>query len=416
MKIIMQRSPRNTINLFLTTISCFLIVTPYLNRNFSVSIWSGIIVLWYIDCFVRKGERHTLRINSFIFLLWFLWCFSLRIVGYSSAEWGNYFLLLCSIDVIIKALYIKENYSEREKNILLRCLQVCLLVTLLLNVFTWVNDSSEFDNFYFFAEKYQATNKIQSAQYYNMLAFLIGDSLFLFSRDKKTVYKLLDLCLVLFSSFFILFVNPRMNALLLAIIASVLIILFIKPGTEKKIIITGLVVVVLIVILALNKDALISMAGPRLKPRLESIFNLFSGKDFYVEGSSMARRFELQLVSLKTFVSSPLTILMGAGLHLGPEFYSIIGQHGFISDTLAEYGLIGVAFLLFFFMFLFKYYISVFKDKINKKAFKAVIITFFISSFICNPFCKEVCISAFLLPSLFYEITPDYSKKEVRSL
>lgn len=395
------------VNLWLTIISSFLIVTPYFNRNFPVSIWCGIIALWYFDVLLHKHGQSSINSTVAILLLWFGWCFALRLIGYSSAAWGNYFLLLSSIDIIVKSLYICKYYTLKEKEYVLRSIQVFMLITLIMNILTWVRDSSEFSNFNFYVSKYQTTNKIQSAQFYNMLAFLIGDSLFLFSRDENKNYKLLDLALVILGSFFILFINPRMNALLLTIILSILIILFIEPGSGKNIIFYGLIAIILTIMLALNKDVLIDLVGPRLKPRIESIYNLLSGRDYDVEGSSMGRRIELQLISLRTFMSSPRTFVIGAGLHLGSDYYTLIGQHGFISDTLAEYGMIGIAFLLFFFTSLYKQFKVMYNETILKNAIKSVLITFFIASFICNPFCKEVCISAFLLPSLFYEVKSD---------
>lgn len=393
----------NSFNLFLTLISIILIITPYFNRNFPVSIWSGIIALWYINVFFRKGGKYTFEINSFILVLWFLWCFTLRIVGLSSAAWGNYFLLFCSIDVIIKALYIKNNYNDREKKILLRCLIICLLTTLLMNLLIWIKDSSEFENFNFFVDKYQKTNKIQSAQFYNMYSFLIGDSLYLYLTEHKKKYRILDLTIIIVTGIFLLLVNPRMNSIIITLILCLSTIFFIKPGAERKIGLLILLLAISVALLLLFKEQILNTVSPRLKPRIESLYYMLSGKDYDVEGSSMSRRIELQLISLRTFVSSPKNFILGAGLHLGSENYRIIGQHGFITDYLAAYGLIGLSFLLFLFKRLFNDYKCMYHNKETRTFMNCILTTFFLASLICNSFCKEVCVSAFLIPVLFIE-------------
>ena len=127
MNTIMTVKQNNKVNLWLTIISVFLIVTPYFNRNFPVSVWCGIIALWYFDVLLHKRGQKNINNPIAVLLLWFGWCFALRLIGYSSAAWGNYFLLLSSIDMIIKSLYIYKNYTPKEKEIVLRSIQVVML-------------------------------------------------------------------------------------------------------------------------------------------------------------------------------------------------------------------------------------------------------------------------------------------------
>ncbi|MBR1765162.1 MAG: hypothetical protein IJ746_07175 [Ruminococcus sp.] len=390
----------NSFNFFLVAISVALSIIPYLNRNFPVSYWSIIIGLWYVDVFVKTSGKFKISNCIVMFSVWITWCLLLRVIGHSTAAWGNYFLLIASIDLIIKSFYIVSNYSEKEKTRLLRFTQIILLAIVLYNCMLWFKDSSEFDNFIFDETKYLYTNKIQSAQFYNMIAFFIGDLLYLYLHETNVKWKIVDLISIVASSFFLIMINPRMNALLITALLCLLILFLTSSKSKSKLITTTLMVLALIIMLVLMKDKIGAIVGPRLKPRIESLLNLLSGKDYDVTGSSMGARIGLQLNSLRTFFSSPSNFLWGAGLRIGYDNYSIIGQHGFITDNLAAYGLFGVAFLIAFFTIFYKNFISLANDVVNKKYIKCILITFLVSAIISNSFCKEVCVSAFLIPAV----------------
>ena len=169
--------------------------------------------------------------------------------------------------------------------------------------------------------------------------------------------------------------------------------------------IMALIVTILLIMIFFREQILAAMS-PRIRIRIESLFNLLIGQDYDLEGSSVARRIELQVISLRTFVKSVPNMIWGAGMHMGSQYYNVIGQHGFISDTIGAYGIIGIAYLSFFFVkFRQSFLVPIGDGSSNLR--RCTFITFIIASFISSAFSMEVCLTAFMTPMLIDSIMSD---------
>ncbi len=90
-----------------------------------------------------------------------------------------------------------------------------------------------------------------------------------------------------------------------------------------------------------------SITTERIAIRIQSIIIALEFGDIDAGGGSFTRRSELLAISWDTFTSNISSILFGVGEHKhGNE---IIGNHSFILDTLASYGIIGGVLLFLYF-------------------------------------------------------------------
>lgn len=92
---------------------------------------------------------------------------------------------------------------------------------------------------------------------------------------------------------------------------------------------------------------LASVTPDRVSDRMQTIVYALMYGDIDAGGGSLTRRSELLKVSWETFTSSISSFMFGVGEHKG--FNNVIGNHSFILDTLASYGMMGGIFLFVFY-------------------------------------------------------------------
>lgn len=386
------------INIVLMTASVLLTVSPYFDDLIPTLIKCILILGWHINSFVfeNKFKAFTFKSVYFVFLVWIFWCIFLRIVNYSSAEWGNYYTMIAMCDIIIKSLYVLKFYSDKEKVLLLIIIQTIFLINVAHNMFIYILNPDSFVSLIYHPEAYRGTNKVSSAVFYQALAFFVMGNVVLLRMVKILWFKILAILSIFFSISFMFSVVPRMNAIIILIL---LFTLYALKNT-KKIINRVFIVVLVPAILSLGflfADTIIESLSPRLRVRVESVLYVLNGEEYYAEGGSFVRRGELQLISLRTWLSNDFqTFLIGKGLHLGREFYDIIGQHAFVTNYLATYGCVGLLFVLYIFFVLGRTYLSAFKCVEVRQYASSVFLGFLFLLCISGAFYCIVGISFFL--------------------
>ena len=385
------------INIALIVASIFFVVSPYLYNLIPTSIKCILIIIWHVNSFVFENKFKTFAFKSafFVFLVWIFWCIFLRIAGYSSAEWGNYYKLIAMSDIIIKSLYVLKFYSDKEKSFLLRAIQMIFLVNIVHNVFIYILDPDSFVPVAYHPEAYMGTNKVSSALFYHALAFFVIGNVVLLRSEKILWCKTLAILSIFFSVFFMFSVVPRMNAIVVLIL---MLILYVLQNTKKTI---NRVFIVLLVpaILALGflfADTMIESLPTRLRVRVESVLYVLNEEEYYAEGSLLSRG-ELQLNSLRTWLNNDFqTFFIGKGMHLGSEYLDIIGQHAFVTNCLAMYGCVGLLFVLYVFWGLRRVYLSAFEYSEIRQYANSVFFGFLFLLCISGAFDCIVGISFFL--------------------
>lgn len=385
----------NKIVLFVTVL---ISVTPILNQQFSKIIWSILIALWYI---VVACERRNQRFHYFSFscliLIWILWEITLKVFGFSSASIGNYFLLITFFDMIIKSLYVQQYYSNKEKRILLRLIQIIIAVNIISNIYVGYIYSNIHYYVYFYPEQYLNLNVAQT-EFYNMLAFFIGANFFLVQKEKNKICKVFDVFLIILSYYFILNFETRTTSLIMSFILILLIIINRNPSKLRKILKTILFITFFSSIFLIEFDFIIRYLPERVAVRISAVIN----HDTFIN-SEYTSRVGLFFNGVRTMFSSLPNFIFGVGNHLGSDYSSIIGQHSLISDYMAKYGLLGLLFLLYFFSSIKKVFCNLKTNHFVSEYNKIVIFVFIIISFLSNSFRSETAVVVFLILSAINE-------------
>ena len=365
------------INIALVMVTLLITISPYFAGLIPTSVKAILTLLWHVNSFIFENKFKTFTFKSvyFVFFIWIVWCLFLKIIGYSTAEWGNYYLLIAMCDIIIKSFYVFRFYSDREKLILLRIIQIIFLVNVAHNVFIYILNPSVFVSYYYNPEAYRGTNKVSSAIFYQALAFFVMGNVVLLRTERILLWRILAILSIFFSLFFMFSIVPRMNAIVIVIF---LLLLYVLQNTKKTINKVALIVVVPLVFasILLFANVIIESLPTRLQVRVESIMYLLQGEEYYAEGSLMHRG-ELQLNSLRTWINNDFqTFLIGKGLHLGSQYFDVIGQHAFVTNYLAMYGCMGLLFVLYVFIKLRNLYLNAFKDAELRQCAKSMLLGF----------------------------------------
>ena len=110
-------------NSFLVMISITIAIIPDLNRYFSKIAWIIIILMWYFQTLISykiKSNRTIVSVLSLLLFVGIAYEILLRIIGFSSAEYGNYFIKLAFVDIVIKSVFVYKSYSIKAKKFLFR--------------------------------------------------------------------------------------------------------------------------------------------------------------------------------------------------------------------------------------------------------------------------------------------------------
>ena len=387
--------------------SIIIAVVPDLNRYFPKSIWTIILVAWYLSFFyLLLAKQASLKIRTFLLSLFAFFGLQLfyRVVGYSSASIGNYFLMIVHYDLIIKSLFVLENYCYRNRVLIWRLLQTIILILIVLNIY-WglVLDRPHFLIFYY-PESYVGKN-IAQTEFYNMLVFYVGICLFSLFRAKRIVQKLFDIFCIITALYFIVFFETRVTCLFFSLLALFLgFACSLKKLTSRIAVMIVTISVVSLFVLYLG-SSLPSFLPERVAVRMEAIADSIYGGS---EESEYLQRFKLVGNSLSTFLASPINMIFGTGYHLGDEYYGIIGQHSFFTDVLVAYGTIGFILLLFYLTSLFQIFTSKNNgDVLSIRYFSYMFFVFVLVSIFSNSFTPQNSFSFFFCFALL-------SKKEER--
>ena len=373
-------------NVFFLTLSVIIAIVPELNRNFPKIIWLAIILLWYVDIFLHHGSSYLNRCPDIVALLfgWIFYIGILRIVGYSSADFGNYFLVFAAFDLILKGIYAHNFYSEHTRKQILRLIQIIILICVVQNIYIGISEPDAFYYMYFFPERYVGRN-VAITQFYEMLSFYIGINCYLFLSEDRGFFKFLEAVSVVLSLFFMVTFEPRTTALVITALLVLLILVNQGNNQQNRLLVGFFAIIVIMLIIVFFKESIINLLPERMAVRVRAVFDL-SGS-MRIGDSVYTRRFELQLNSLKTFVSSPKSFFIGSGWHLGDQYSNVVGQHALFTDYLAAYGCIGLVFILTFCKTIKKIIV---KNLTIEKYYKALWPVFLICMFITNPFRPEV--------------------------
>lgn len=388
------------LNVFLCLMSSILIVFPSSNYYFPRYISIFFEIIWLVDI-LRQQKWHFLSKTekNFIFFLFISYIYDifLKLINFSSAAIGNYFISFLFFSVIVKAIFIQRFYSDEAKRFVLKVIKACIFFCVINNIYWGIQSPGIQERQIFYYDDAFKWRNIGVTEFYNMLVFYVGSCFFSIYTEKKQK-RLINVIELIATLVFLLTFSPR----LIAVCASIVLCILIYGGKAKRKykywMNICLVLIISITLFVIFYDKIIEILPERITIRIKALLEDKSGSS----NSEYLGRFDLVLVSLKTFVSRIDTFVFGIGYHTGDKYMQVIGQHALFPDYLARYGCLGLIFVILFFIFSYKVFVSNKESNMNKNYARAILFVIFFMTFIGNPFRAEIAISSFMFIGLLF--------------
>ena len=292
-----------------------------------------------------------------------------KITGVSTTGIGMYVNMVAFFFFFLVLFPLMERTDMKQKVFLFGVTLFAILFTILENTIMYIRYG--FVYFTAIAEKDASLSNATNTAYSTAIVIFCGWVLIaiLHDRVRRNLWILLFCVLNAFN----LFIAQRAITLLLSVLMYVLIIVFSSKQTVWVFVlmIAGAFAVLL---LYLNSSAVLTFArahigSERIAYKLLQIQKALEAGDIARGGGSLSARYKLYMLSLRTWLSSPKTFLVGIGEHWDSN--KQIGNHSQFLDVLAQYGLVGAVFFYFCvyksMAVLFSYYLPYKKEPLFKQ-------------------------------------------------
>lgn len=323
--------------------------TPLVNRNFYIAI--PIILIWIISAVnnsIWRWKKEYLSLAGLI-VLWESYEISLKILGYSTAGYGNYMVRLCFWFNIGMSVYYLNNQDLTHIKNMCKWILVVFTINTLDNI--RINLMSHDMAINAMTLDALGTLPISNVGFTSfsiaiVITFLAVLYLYLAHRIVK-IYGV-----IILTSFLILIFLMARGASIIILMLGICVyiakisIKYIKGKKGKiMILLIGVCAGGVIIGLLYRFPAIVYLIpNDRLNTRLHDMLT-------NARGSSFNWRIKLAQLSFNTFLQSPKNIIMGIGYHMPfivnndfSEAYRIgLGGHSAICDLMGKYGLIGIA-------------------------------------------------------------------------
>lgn len=361
-----------------SVVSC----TPILSRpSYYVALFSFAIAVLILCQSSIKRQRPLL----FGITLYIIIAMSYKLVGFSSAEWGNYMNQLSFFIPILLMVLIPEKLSLKQTRFLWWLMIVVMAFNIADNIrlsilYPEINAVSRL----YLDEDFLSSINAGGTSFYtfSLLFFNICFLVYLNCKEKKIKYLSFAICVL--SSIYILVFCLKASVVVYYILS--LALQFFAYKTKKP----TLFIFVLVFsglfafsIIALFQDAIVDFIvsvspNERLTARLVT---LIDAENAEANMNTITGRANLYLLSIDTWLSSFPNFIFGIGDHRAAQgaFATGIGQHADLLDSLARYGILGLVSLFLIFKYSFRFILSIFDKK-----YKLQLATIFFILILCG--------------------------------
>ncbi len=343
----------------------------------------------------------------------------MTVLGFSSTNLSFFISRLPYYLLPPMGYFIIRKYNLKEIKTLLCFIVIIFLANLIYNINLWVilpnvfelQESSEL------SIQYGVLMNIATTSFIAVCLFSIGCCYMLWETVHGKLFKITILIFCGLNVFYILFVNSRGTAVLLLLveIIALLVARFEPRKNSRKLYYFSSTVIIIsvasFVIVPLLLWIIQNLDSARLAERFEDFisFTRSSGDVNSLSEGSMAQRIALAETSLRSFLSIPLSILIGIGDHtvsVGMDLHkSGIGNHSEFIDVLGRYGLLGA----FVFYKILKTYYNKLRSLTNKRIIlkytNVVFLTFILYGFLNNVFTPVIEIFIFIVMPMIIILT-----------
>lgn len=412
MKNIMKFNIFSVTNIIATLLFCGTFITPYLRNHYKEPLLLISICLWLISgLFIVINSKRNIKIYKIYIAImtWVAYIFLLRGIGFSTTPWGNIIIQPFVFFPIVIAKFYKDYMTKKNAKSLVTGIIIISLINIFDNIRLLIKypGSSELIN-YKVGEIYLNYNIGGTIfSFFSLLILLIQLQFFLENKKARNLIAMV-LC-----GFYIILAS-RATAIIFTAIGMIFVVVgekYIQSKGYKKIIILNASIISVFLIM-LNSSILLKsianwISNPRLSIRLMSLAEFLNYSSYSYEPTSVMGRFDLYLLSIKTFFGSFRNFLIGVGEHeyLGINYLEVfgVGKHSEFLDLGAEYGIIGVFFITYILVNFYKNMIKTRIKTVTYSTIKIVYLLFIAYSFVNNTFFIEITSIVFLvLPLINY--------------
>lgn len=410
---LINRRSNHTVQLLLISLFCFVMFFQSIIPG-RYYIATMAVVLWlptFFSLYPRLDKCNKSYVNISLALLLLISFY--YVTGISKISVANYIREFTWLFAGIISVCALVCFSKKELRVLFYIFTIILVGILVLLsffgevlVYTLEND----------------TETTAQTWMGSIVMLLSGISLIFFIHVKKMIPRLFALG-VLIMTLYITFVVMQRATNILFIVAELFLILFFVMKNKW---IVGLlsIVAIGIVIYLIVSDSLIAffewlaeITPERVSVRMQAIAFVLQYGDVETAGGSLASRNDLMGISWNTFTSSIGNFIFGVGERKNGN--TIIGNHSFILDSLASYGIIGGTMLFVFFKRQYEIMMNAININTERVLYSqfAVIFAFYIlrnlMGFLAN---SNVCFVLLLYIPLSIQILLNYKNNKQLSL
>lgn len=405
----------SNLHIFLLTAYAAVYLTPILSGMVHPVLVGGLIALSLLLYLGRRITGTSAKLYL-LCLFWLCYCILGRMVGWSSAAWGNY-LMQCGFYFTIMAMcFVKEYMSAKQKKTLAHVLILIITINLIDNIrLNTIYPGASVDVVRIDWYPHLAGLNIGSTRFSTTLLFFFGATLFVCLSTKDKKQKLLFALLSLLTAYYLIYQGMRASVTFLLVFLLGM-MLYTKRSAKRGANGSGVIVFVvvclsvfifLVPILSFLRD-LINV--PRITERINDVINSLENG---VDGESFSGRSGLYMISLRTFYNN---MIFGIGDHRG-ELIQVedlgIGGHAEFVDLLARYGVVGLVVLLCILFMAFLIMRRHMQSRLHLAFANEIFLVFLICGFMKAVIYPEVGVVLFLLfPNIQYVIRDDCSKTD----
>lgn len=346
-----------------------------------------VIILLFMALSVLPNTGNISKIKKSVFLFSFL-VLSYKIIGYSSSGWGVMVMQISFFAAIFATIFCVEIMGTKHIIILYYVLVGMVSIALLQDVVLnrTYNYEMLFSNF---NELEEMGSNIGWTSFSTMTLFLYCICLLILLNNPKKSVKIFHAVIAALSLYYCIFCSMRGTVVLLLVLATAL-LLYVKYSRKNFFFrILGVVVIVLLVgVWLFIPDAIFDVLieyspNERLAQRAIDMQKTY---EVGLSESSFSGRMGLEIMSIRSWLRSPLTFLFGIGDHrisdFGVQGFVItgIGGHSELIDSLARFGLVGFSIISVALYYISIYIINLFDDMMVRKEVRIIVVIFVLAA------------------------------------
>lgn len=340
--------------------------TPILsNPLYYVALLAFAVVMLFVHYpLLRKQQRLGLGVMSYVALV-----FIYKLVGYSSAAWGNYMNQLLFFIPMLLMVLVPNLLSDGQKRKLWWLVVIVMAFNIVDNIRLCIlYPQLNTVNRLYQDEDFLASINAGGTPFYTFSLFFFNACFFVFLNCKEKATKYMALGVAVISAVYILGYCLKGSVVVYFLLSLVLQFFAYKTqNTTLFVVVLALSAMLAFVVLNLFKDAIVDFIisvspNERLTTRLVTLVDAENEEANMV---TITGRTNLYLLSVETWLSDIVNFVIGIGDHraLFGAKATGIGQHADLLDSLARYGLLGLIVLFSIFKNGFKYLLSLFDKK-----------------------------------------------------